>query len=134
MKNFITQIFIGMGVLFLVLLCIALYFFIVDPYNLKPLIFGETSPQTQQKSTAVETSGDAGTDTASPQSTGFTLSEAQKSALTSLGIDPTAVPSSISAEQEACFTDALGTARVSEIKAGAVPNAIELLKAKPCIQ
>ncbi|QQR65313.1 hypothetical protein IPH92_01890 [Candidatus Kaiserbacteria bacterium] len=135
MKNIITQIFVTLGALFLVLLCISVYFFIADPLNIKPLIFGDVSSEANgakqeapaQESTDTTTEG-------TQQSTGFTLSEAQKSALTSLGIDPAAVPSTISATQEACFVEALGASRVSEIKAGAVPNAIELLKAKPCIK
>ncbi len=120
-----------MGVLFLIQLCVALYFFVADPYNLKPLIFGETSPKTLENTPSTES---VHTGTGTPPTTGFTLSAAQKSALTSLGIDPTTVPSTISAAQEVCFVETLGSARVSEIKAGAVPNAIELLKAKPCIK
>lgn len=130
MKSITTQIFVGLGVIFLLLLCVGIYFFVIDPLNLKPLLFGDMSPKTQQN-TAVEKSTNANAPDA--QSTGFVLSDAQKSALTSLGIDPAAVPSSITLAQETCFVEALGTVRVSEIKAGAVPNAIELLKAKPCM-
>jgi len=66
-------------------------------------------------------------------STGFQLSEAQKSALQAFGIDPSKVPSSITAQQEACFTAALGAERVAQIKGGAVPSAVEFFKAKGCI-
>lgn len=131
MKNITTQIFVTLCALFLVLLCFGIYLFVADPFNLKPLIFGDISTGTQQKIAPRE---DTGTSTEVQTSAGFTLSEAQKSALTTLGIDPAAVPSSISAEQESCFIKTLGESRVSEIKAGAVPNAIELLKAKPCIK
>lgn len=137
MKHIVTQILVTLGVIFLILILIGIYFFVTDPYGLKPLIFGDGFVPTQTKGTAgsgmQDTVGtDASTGTKQP-STGFTLSDAQKQALTSLGIDPAAVPSSISPEQEGCFVKALGAARVSEIKAGAVPNALELIKAKPCI-
>jgi len=114
---------------------IGTYFIVTDPYNLRPLLFGGSAPA-QSNSQPVVT-GENNTNTngsiQGEVSDGFELSSAQVEALVSLGLDPAAVPSSISAEQEACFVGALGSARVSEIKAGAVPNAIEFLKAKSCI-
>lgn len=123
-----------LGVLFLVVILCGVYFFIADPYNLKPLIFGST-PTTQKSDVTNGNTADTSAQTGSSTETagGFQLSEAQKQALVSLGIDPAAVPSSISPAQETCFVGALGEARVAEIKAGAVPNAIEFLKAKVCI-
>ncbi len=131
MKTIFTQIFVGLGVIFLVLILISVYFFITDPYNLKPLIFGSDQVTTNSEKTTNISTGDA------PQTTstsgGFMLSSAQKQALTSFGIDPASIPSSISAEQETCFAGVLGASRVAEIKAGAVPNALEFFRAKTCI-
>jgi hypothetical protein len=141
MKHFFTQFFVALGVIFFIIIVIGIYFFITDPYNLKPLIFGSSpvpAPAAQQtndtKSTS-ESTTDTGTPEAAPAPStgGFQLSEAQQQALISLGIDPAAVPSSISPEQETCFVSVLGEARVAEIRAGAVPNAVEFLKAKACI-
>jgi hypothetical protein len=138
MKPVITQIFVTLGAIFLILILIGVYFFVTDPYNLKPLIFGSgptksqftntntPKPNTGSESSTTDTSAGAGT-------SGFQLSDAQKQALIDLGIDPASVPSTISAEQEACFVSVLGAARVAEIKAGAVPSTIELLRAKSCI-
>ncbi len=143
MKNILTQIFVTLGVIFLILLLIGTYFFITDPYNLKPLIFGSgptktqtsNNPNTGNTTQNTAQTGDSSTSTQAVTATGgFELSEAQRQALISLGIDPSAVPSSISEEQETCFVSVLGEARVSEIKAGAVPNAIEFYKAKACVQ
>ena len=39
MKHLLNQIFVTLGVIFFILIIIATYFFITDPYNLKPLIF-----------------------------------------------------------------------------------------------
>lgn len=132
MKKILTQIFVGLGVIFLILIFIGVYFVIADPYNLKPMIFGSDpiKVEPQNKATNTKTTNPSTSPTAAG---GFQLSDAQKQALTSFGIDPATVPSSISAEQEACFTTALGEARVGEIKAGAVPSAFEFLKAKSCI-
>lgn len=141
MKHFITQFFVVLGVIFLILLFIGIYFFVTDPYNLKPLLFGGSAPMQSTSAPVTESQSNADTDTSTSSTTtveqqasaGFELSDAQVQALISLGLDPSAVPSSISPEQEACFVGVLGEARVAEIKAGAVPSAFELLKAKPCI-
>ncbi len=129
MKNILTQVFVTLGVIFLVFILIGVYFFIRDPYNLRPLFFPNSAAQSQSNTTST-TEGD---NTSGSSTGGFQLSEAQKQALINLGIDPAAVPASINAEQEACFTAVLGAARVAEIKTGAVPNAIEFYKAKSCI-
>ena len=136
MKQIFTQIFVSLGVIFLMLIIVGVYFFITDPYNLKSLIFGsgptKNAPRvidTENTTTRDTTGGTSDTMTTG----GFQLSEAQKQALISFGIDPTAVPSSLSAEQETCFINAFGEGRVTEIKAGAVPNAMEFFKAKTCI-
>lgn len=141
MKSILTQVFVSLGVVFLILIFVGIYFFITDPYGLKPMLFGSSAP-TQSSSAPVsdtannaETSNGTSTNTASEPvaSGGFELSGAQVEALIGLGIDPAAIPSSISAEQESCFAGELGEARVEEIKAGAVPSAFEFLQAKSCI-
>jgi hypothetical protein len=144
MKQFFINFFVALGVIFLILIVIGIYFFVTDPYELKPLIFGTSGSALElpaSTSTESDETGQNGTDEedTSPSATsataqgGFTLSTAQQQALIGLGIEPSSVPTSISAEQEACFTAALGEARVLEIKAGDVPNAMEFLKAKACI-
>ena len=142
MKNFLTQVFVALGVILVILLVIAAYLFITDPWHLKPLLFGSPATMQVPSSTSnkaaapANTTGTATTTTttAAPAAAGgFTLSSAQVQALVSLGINPSSVPSTISATQEACFVSVLGSARVDQIKAGAVPNAIEFLKAKACL-
>ena len=142
MKNVLTHIFVTLGVIFFTLIIIGVYFFVTDPYNLKPLIFGtgavtipsQTAPKDTSAS-APESEAKSATAAAPDNTTlgGFQLSAAQKQALVSLGIDPAAVPSTINSEQETCFVAVLGASRVGEIKAGAVPNALEFAKAKSCI-
>ena len=130
MKKILTRFFVTLGIVFFVSILGGVYFFITDPYNLKPLIFG-----TGQKKTPVE-NVDTSVETETPSTPGaggFQLSDTQRRALESFGIDPATVPTSISAEQEACFNAVLGTSRVAEIKAGDSPSALEFVKAKSCI-
>lgn len=133
MKTFLTKIFLGLGVIFFILILIGTYFFITDPYNLKPLLFGSpVKTQTTKTDTTETKTSDTATATGATTG-GFQLSAEQKQALVAFGIDPATVPSSISPAQETCFINVLGNARVSEIKAGAVPSALEFFKAKSCI-
>lgn len=127
MKQIFTHLFVALGVIFLIIIIAGTIFIIADPYNLKPLIFG--SPATGNFSNSKATQANDSTS----DSGEFSLSDTQKQALVSFGIDPTVVPSSISTEQENCFVSVLGEARVNEIKNGAVPNAVEFMKAKACI-
>lgn len=132
MKKILTQIFVTLGVIFLILIFIGIYFFITDPLNLRSMFSGSGPVPQPPKSATTEQTPTENSPTPSAIG-GFQLSDAQKQALESFGIDPASVPASISAEQEACFSTALGEARVSEIKAGAVPSALEFFKAKSCI-
>ncbi len=141
MKNILTHIFVALGVLFVIQLIAIGYFVIADPYNLKPLLFGTGQTYTPSTNTVSDTA-DTSEDTGAPESTtdvttvpsgGFTLTASQKAALQSVGIDPATVPSSISAEQEACFAGILGEGRVADIKGGAIPNAIEFARVQGCI-
>ncbi len=139
MKQILTYIFVTLGVIFLLLIMVAIYFFVTDPYNLKPLIFGITPTTVEKQTTTADTKTTITPEPLSEDSSvtepsaGFTLSAEQKQALIAVGVDPASIPSSISAEQEECFTEALGASRVMEIKAGAVPSALEFLRAKSCI-
>jgi len=62
------------------------------------------------------------------------LSPSQEATLEKIGIDPAKLPTTITPAMETCFTDKLGIDRVSEIKAGAEPKAIDFFKAKSCVE
>lgn len=132
MKQILTHLFVALGVIFLICIIFCIVFIIKDPYNLKPIIFGSSSTGATYSSRNLDNTNTT-SDDASAVNGEFYLSDQQKQALTSFGIDPTAVPSTINLEQENCFVSVLGEARVNQIKSGAVPNAMEFLKAKACI-
>lgn len=116
MKSFLNIFFVTLGIIFFIVILVGIYFYITDPLNLKPVIFG----------TETSESGD-GVDK-NPL-----LNESQEQTLEAFGIDPADVPSEITAEQEACFEAELGAERVEEIKAGDSPTAAEYLQTKDCM-
>ncbi len=134
-KGISTQIFVALGIIFVILIAFLAYLFIADPFNIKPMIFGSFAPsaKTGDKATVGANETMNASSTTPAVSGGFSLSEAQIQALVSFGIDPSVIPSTVSPEMEACFVSALGDARVGEVKAGAVPSAFEFFKAKSCI-
>ncbi|OGG61311.1 hypothetical protein A3C87_01090 [Candidatus Kaiserbacteria bacterium RIFCSPHIGHO2_02_FULL_49_34] len=117
MKKFFTIFFVVLGVIFFTLILAAVVFFIVDPFGLKPMLFG----------------GDATSESATTKDANPLLTESQEKTLQTFGIDPANVPSTITPEQEACFVEKLGEERVAEIKGGDSPTAAEYFKAKDCI-
>lgn len=122
MKKFFTIFFVVLGVIFLILLLVGAYLFVFDPLHLR-------TPSDAQTTTPVTTA----TGKAAPVDKNPILSPTQEKTLETFGIDPATVPSSITPEQEACFTKILGATRVAEIKAGDSPTATEFFKAKSCI-
>ena len=135
MKKFFTYLFVFMGVLFFLQLIALSYFYIVDPLNIKPFIFGAenkeeaTSIKNSQNDTEVRAEAQAGME-ALPVSN---LSPAQERALNLVGIEPEEIPQSFTEEQLRCFVGVLGEARVNEIKAGAIPTMSEYYQGKDCI-
>jgi len=117
MKKLLNIFFVSLGVIFLALILVGVYLFTFDPLNIKPLLFSDT------------------TDVESVEQVDKNpmLSPSQEKALSTFGIDPASVPSSITPEQEACFTEKLGEERVAEIKAGDTPTVTEFFEARDCI-
>lgn len=129
MKKIITNIFVTLGVIFSLILLFVLYLFIFDPYNLKPLFFNSGEVFESSQDTSVDNQdGDANTTESKPF-----LSDAQKKALSSFGIDPASLPSTITPTQETCIKAKLGATRFVEISAGASPSISEFLNAKACL-
>lgn len=127
MKKFFAMFFITLGVIFSIILLVLIYLLVFDPFNIKPLLFGN-----ENKYVATEesnTNNATGTENTSKRF----LSESQKQTLSNFGIDPSSLPSSITPAQEACFKEKLGSARFAEISAGASPSAMEFLSAKACL-
>lgn len=126
MKKFLNIFFVVLGVIFFVLIIAGAVMYFADPFGLREA-FG---PAVMQQANS------SGTDTnaASAGDKNPALSATQEKALETFGIDPAAVPTSITPEQEACFVSILGEARVAEIKAGGIPTPAEYYRAKGCVQ
>jgi hypothetical protein len=139
MKKFFEIFFITLGVIFFLLILAGVYFWVADPFGLKPVIKMFTASSNQ--SSMIEGGKNIFPKTLNPDLNVATTSDSKKpilnsqqeSALKAIGIDPAKLPSSITPAQEKCFIDALGTQRVNEIKAGAAPTPFDLFKAKGCL-
>jgi len=146
MKKFILWFFAVLGFIFFWIIVGVIYFVVADPFNLRPLVNMmwqasesvpefvtptdsdtqlNTSPTDQSAVESSQTPANAPETTSGPNA-------AQTKALDSVGIDSTAAMS-ITPDQEACFVDVLGQARVNQVKAGAVPTAGEFFSARGCI-
>ena len=132
MKNFFKIFFITLGVIFSLILMFVLYLVIFDPFNIKPLLFGDGKTFNIPQDTTIDANTDAATSTNTTGNKVF-LSDAQRKTLEGLGIDPASLPSTITATQEACFKTKLGETRFAEILAGDSPSIPEFLNAKSCL-
>lgn len=137
MLKVLNYFFVTLGVIFFLLLLAGAYFYVTDPYNLKPLLFPEerevTSPDTGDM-TETDTTATPAPTTPATTDRNPALNEEQEAALETFGIDPASLPSEITPEQEACFVNILGQSRVDEIKAGDSPTTIEFFRARSCIE
>lgn len=126
MNKTLNIVLATLGVLFIVLLLVGVGFYLSTTLGSSTTGYSNAPANAVSSDTTDTSTGETG-------GTEFTLTDAQKQALSSFGIDPASVPSSISAEQEACFVAELGSERVGEIKAGGTPSAMDFFKAKGCI-
>lgn len=62
------------------------------------------------------------------------LSVEQEKLLESYNVDIKSLPTTIPPDIEACFIESLGAEKVEEIKNGAVPGALDILRARSCIK
>ena len=125
-------------IVIVLLIGIGLYLFLSGTTTV-PVVVTQTAtttpvvpPPTTTPTTTTPTATTTTTTTAT--STPFVLNNAQKQALIKLGISSSSIPATITMTQETCFINALGAPRVIEIKAGALPAAIEFAKVKGCFK
>ena len=103
-------------------IALAAYLYFADPLGLKTL-WQAAPPQAT-----------ADTQAADPASSPFpNVSPVQLKVLQNLGIDVNNIPKTITPGMETCFTDTLGEDRVNQIKGGAAPTPMDILKAKSCL-
>lgn len=120
MGTFLGWFFKILGVIFFILIIAGVYFYIADPLGLRALGgAGARTVQTSQTGTAEDKH---------PY-----LSETQEILLETVGVDPSALPSSLTPEQQACLIAVVGEKRANEIKAGAAPTPLEVYRGKDCL-
>jgi len=118
----LNVIFVFLGVVFFILILIAAYFIIADPFDLKPIIKIIDLPS------KADILNETGVIDRNPL-----LDSDQEKTLQTFGVDPAALPSEITPEMEKCFVGYLGEARVNEIMHGSEPTITDFFKARSCI-
>ncbi len=126
MFKFLQTFFTILGVIFFLILLGAGVFWFMVFGNSKSLPIPVTLPI--QKNDVP-----AGTNVSASNDNHPLLNTEQEKTLTSIGIDPATLPTQISPEQEQCFIAALGIEKVNAIKAGQVPDAMDIFKARDCV-
>ena len=138
MVKIIRTFFVALGVIFFILLVIVIYFFIKDPYNLRPILMPVISemifPNSSSSDDLKTISNNTPEYTTSLKVNGSSsLTSDQANALKAIGVDPNSLPTTITPEQEECFVKIFGQTRVNEIKAGGTPTATEFIKGTSCL-
>jgi hypothetical protein len=136
MKKFFCGFFMTLGVIFFILILVGTYLFVADPYNIKPLLFGSGTNTPVQNQQTTRTTQNTTNNTPAREQTldkNPVLNQNQEAALEAVGIDPTNIPTQVSPEQELCFENTIGEARVAAIKAGGTPTALEIFAARNCL-
>lgn len=135
MRTFISWFFYVLGVVFFFILLSGTYLYVSDAYGIKTFVSVMTSPHSTTPSTenSQHVVSDEKTATVPQQKDANPyLSASQEAALENVGINPATLPTSVSDTQRTCLINAVGEARANEIKAGAMPTAVEIFKAKSC--
>ena len=138
MKTFLKVLnyfFTVLGVIFFFILIFALYFFITDPFNLRPLF----SSLSISPSEVMEVVGGVKNDAGAVVNDGSTssnplLNAEQEKVLKSIGIDPETLPTEVTPELEDCLVEKVGKKRAEEIAKGSEPTALDILKASSCLK
>lgn len=115
----LNVLFVVLGVIFAIIIFAAVWFYITDPLNLRPIIepmfFG--NQQTLQN--------DAGDNS-------YLIGQ-QEQILNSIGVNFEDLPSQITPQMEACFVENLGMERIKYFESGGTPSITDFLKIKPCL-
>jgi len=122
MNKTLNIIFITLGVIFLLLILAFTLFVIVDPFNLRPLL-----------STLMSDAPANSANTTEATDKNPLLDANQERILETLGVNVGNLPTEMTPELEACFTEALGAERVKQIIDGDSPSPLDLSKAKACL-
>ncbi|MDP2692604.1 MAG: hypothetical protein Q8O88_03110 [bacterium] len=126
----LNRFFVVLGVLFFIILLGILYLFVVDPFNLKPLLSSfDVSPAQVMDVMKNTTPSDGTTQTTNPL-----ISPEQAKILKSIGVNPDTLPTEMTPELEKCLIGKVGAVRADEIVKGAEPTPLDFLKASSCLK
>ncbi len=122
-KKILNIFFVSLGVIFFIMILVATFFWFTSPLgkgNSLSTVITNFVGKNKVKVDNVDKN---------PLLTGE-----QEAQLETLGIDPSTLPTEITAEMKACFVVKLGQTRTNEITGGSAPTAIDFFKARSCIK
>ncbi|MBD3208369.1 MAG: hypothetical protein GF370_02870 [Candidatus Nealsonbacteria bacterium] len=150
MDKTLNNFFVVLGIIFLLVIMVIVYFIVIDPLGLRSLLLNKevnlsistTTSDREITDDAVPAESTSTPTTSSPsmpaqpveeQGGHPLLDEEQEAMLETFGIDVDGLPSEITPEMEACFIEKLGEQRVNEIVEGATPTPLDFFRAKSCL-
>lgn len=133
MKHIILTVlkyfFLTLGIIFFLLLLTLGYIWIADPFHIREVLPEDTSVVDVVRTVASPAPIEEDGVDKHPL-----LSETQEAQLEAAGIDPAALPTTITPEMQTCAIEKLGEERVRELMGGADPTAADLLRAGSCLK
>lgn len=109
-----------------------IYFYVADPFHIKALFApAPASSATQNRANTPQPASNSVQPKTAPAE--IQLTPQQQTAANSLGINPSSISSFLTPATEQCAVTALGQDRVNQIKAGATPSPVDLVKAGHCL-
>lgn len=112
-----------LGGLFLLIIGLLVYLYMTDPWDIKKyfnnvpvadLLSGKAAPVSENYDHPL-------------------LTADQENTLRQIGIDPAKLPAEITPDMEKCLIEAVGADRAGEIVGGSAPSALEIFRAKACL-
>lgn len=137
LKTLMTIILTVIITILILIVIIVAYVFIKNPFDIRGVVLQkmgfsfEKMEVNDQDSDQSANSPINNSGTSQIPASSLPISDAQQKALESAGVDPSKI--NITPEMEACFIDKLGEQKVEEIKNGAVPGPLDMLKASSCL-
>lgn len=133
MKNVVAWFFYILGVIFFLMIIAGAYIYVADPFGFNALLSVPAMQAVENDTTQSDTAATSpGAVQKEPTDKHPILSDTQEKVLETVGIDPSTIPSSVTDSQKQCLINAVGEARANEIKAGALPTPMEIIKAQSC--
>ena len=119
-RRILTYFFVTLGVIFFILICAGLIFWMRISQVTAPTDASDTNTAQEEAPQQID---------ANPY-----LNETQEKTLKAVGVDPATLPKEITPEMNVCFKETLGAERYDMLASGQEqPSAADFFKARSCL-